>query len=79
MSTYIIRNSIGCEVTRVTASNADEALINYAVSVEVQSERLLEIGWRSEEVMKRRDNRNVKLELEVRLNPDPDKKPPSEV
>jgi len=47
---YIIRNSIGCEVARVTADNDSEALVDYAIQTGVTSERLREICWRAERV-----------------------------
>jgi hypothetical protein len=45
---YIIRNSLGCEIARVVADSAGDALVDYAVSVSVLSARLREIGWRAE-------------------------------
>ena len=45
---YVIRNSLGCEITRIVADSEDQALVLYAVSVSVLSARLREIGWRAE-------------------------------
>lgn len=45
---YSIRNSIGCEVDRVTADSGNDALVDYAIKTGVTSDRLREIGYRAE-------------------------------
>lgn len=45
---YVIRNSLGCEITRVVAESEADAIVDYAISISVPSARLREIGWRAE-------------------------------
>ena len=45
---YVIRNSLGYEITRIVADSEDQALVLYAVGVSVLSGRLRDIGWHAE-------------------------------